>query len=187
MQTSIPIQPGETDVTAALRVLARIAGWCVTHTTDGQHSPHSLHYVGRAVDLASTAGPGVDTPALEQIAHDALALVPLGMISELIWAGPNPVYVKNGAQVNGLAVYGADVLAAHHNHVHLGVVPAFTYKENPVAVKVNAPAVSLAITPSGNGYIILCADGGVFCFGDAKFIDRVEYDLPIGDGWTPAR
>jgi hypothetical protein len=55
-----------------------------------------------------------------------------------------------------------------------------------VSIKVNAPPVGIAITPSGNGYIVLCADGGVFCFGDAKFFDRVEYTLPAGDDWSPA-
>lgn len=40
--------------------------------------------------------------------------------------------------------------------------------------KVNAAPVSLAITPSGQGYIILCADGGVFTFGDAVYLGRVE-------------
>jgi len=129
MQTSIPVQtnPPETAVTAALRALAGAAGWCVTHTTDGKHSANSLHYSGRAVDLASTDGPGVDTPQLAQIAQDVLARVPLSQISEVIWAGPNPVYVKNGVRVNGLAVYGSTVLSEHHNHVHLGVVPNYTY------------------------------------------------------------
>lgn len=190
MQTSIPVQPNETAVTAALRVLAGVANWDITHTTDG-HVPPSLHCVGRAVDLASHDGPAVDSPALAQIAQDVLRLLPLQFISELIWAGPNPVYVKNGVRVNGLAVYGSTTLAAHHNHVHLAVVPGFTYtaptKETPtVSVKVNAPAVGIAITPTGNGYIILTADGGIFAFGDAKFIDRVEYTLPAGDDWSPA-
>src|ERR1700747_1221988 len=133
MQTSIPVQtnPPETAVTAALRKLAQIAGWCVTHTTDGGHAAPSLPCVGRAVDLASFSGPGVDTPALLAINKAVLNLVPLAWISELIYAGPGGVCVKNGKIVNGQAVYGAAIMAEHHNHVHLGVVPNFTYNPAP--------------------------------------------------------
>lgn len=38
-------------------------------------------------------------------------------------------------------------------------------------VKPLAPIVDAASTPSGNGYYLLGADGGVFCFGDAEFTD----------------
>lgn len=34
-----------------------------------------------------------------------------------------------------------------------------------------APIVAASSTPSGNGYWLLGADGGVFCFGDAQFTD----------------
>lgn len=181
-QIDIPVQPHETAVTAALRVLAHIGGWCVTHTTDGQHATTSLHYVGRAVDLADFSGPGWDSPQLLSINKAVLQLVPLQFISELIYAGPGGVCVKNGKVVNGAAVYGAAVMAEHHNHVHLGVVPTFTYKETAVAdttapppdYTVNAAPVSISITPSGHGYVILCADGGVFAFGDAEYHGRVH-------------
>lgn len=63
-------------------------------------------------------------------------------------------------------------------------------KETPVSddlvPRVNAPIVGIAMTPTGNGYLIVCADGGVFAFGDAKFLGRVEYKLPLGNDWTPA-
>lgn len=67
-------------------------------------------------------------------------------------------------------------------------MPTSTPKENPVSdrPRVNAPATGIAITPTGQGYLILCADGGVFAFGDAKFLGNVEYDLPAGDDWSPA-
>jgi hypothetical protein len=58
--------------------------------------------------------------------------------------------------------------------------------------RVNAPAVGAvaAIDPqTGNikGYMIICADGGVFNFGEgAPYLGRVEYVLPAGDGWTPS-
>lgn len=34
---------------------------------------------------------------------------------------------------------------------------------------IGKPAVAIRCTPSGNGYWITAADGGVFCFGDAQF------------------
>ncbi len=36
-------------------------------------------------------------------------------------------------------------------------------------LKLNAPAVGMAATPSGNGYWIVAADGGIFNYGDAQF------------------
>lgn len=183
MQTSIPIQPGETSVTAALRVLAGLAGWCITHSTDGSHSSTSLHYVGRAVDLASTAGPGVDTPALLAINQQVLKLIPLPMISELIYAGPGGTCVKDGRVVNGLSFYGAATMAEHHNHVHLGVVPTFTYKEPTVpdaapdyALTGTPTAISAVFDSAGNvkGYYILTDDGSIAAIGGLPYLGRVH-------------
>jgi hypothetical protein len=36
-------------------------------------------------------------------------------------------------------------------------------------VVLNAPIVSMATTPTGNGYWLVGADGGVFAYGDAPF------------------
>jgi hypothetical protein len=57
-----------------------------------------------------------------------------------------------------------------------------SYKEAPVAdaaqpapdYKVNAVPVSIAVLADGSGYIILCADGGIICFGTARFLGRVH-------------
>lgn len=57
----------------------------------------------------------------------------------------------------------------------------------PVVPVVNAPVVGIAATPTGQGYWLVCADGGVFAFGDAQFHGRVEYRLPAGNDWTPAQ
>lgn len=46
--------------------------------------------------------------------------------------------------------------------------------EAPPIYDVNAAPVSISVTPSGNGYVILCADGGVFAFGDAKYLGGVR-------------
>jgi hypothetical protein len=180
-QRSIPVQPGETAATAGLRVVAQLAGGVVTSTTNGTHAPGSFHYSGRAVDIALPSGPSYDSPALGQVAQKLLALVPIRFISEFIWAGPQPVYIRHGQRVHAFAD------AAHHNHIHLAVTPAFTYQEPAVPDHpiVNAPVTGIAITPTGLGYIIVCADGGVFAFGDARFLGRVEYVLPAGNDWTP--
>lgn len=189
MQRDIAIQSGETLVTAALRRLAAVAGWCVTHTTDGVHARASLHYAGRAVDLADRAGPGTDTTALQRINEQVIQLIPLSMISELIYAGPDGICVHNGKIVDGKSVYGAEVMAGHHNHVHLGVVAIFTYSgSQEVAVPNNDPnlpdiigPVEFAIAGSdANGvctgyYIFSHATGELHAFGDgAKFYGRSE-------------
>jgi hypothetical protein len=181
-QFDIATQPNETPVTAALRRLAAIAGWCVTHTTDGAHARASLHYAGRAVDLAARSGPGTDTSALQQINHQVLQLLPLSMISELIYAGPDAICVQNGKIVSGMSVYGPQVMAEHHNHVHLGVIPSFTYNgpevpmspDDPNIPNSQAKIVTAFPTPTGKGYWIITADGAVFAFGDAEYHGRIE-------------
>lgn len=159
-QPDLPPQPNESDEVRALRALARIAGWAVTHTTDGTHALHSLHKIpatngyGRAVDLADRSGPGYDTTQLLAINEQVLQLVPLQMISELIYAGPHAICVKNGILLDGkngrltaLEVYGETVLDEHHNHVHLGVIPGFRYNgaqevASPMADDPNLPNIT---------------------------------------------
>ena len=191
-QRDIPVQPDETSVTAALRVLAGIAGWCVTSTTDGAHTATSYHYSGRAVDLAARAGPGWDTEQLLAINEQVIRLLPLSMISELIYSGPGNICVQNGRVVQGMSVYGPDVLARHHDHVHLAVISTFSYNggsplpaDDPNRSNVNAPIVGISVTPSGKGYLLVAADGGVFAFGDAEFHGNVEYVKPDDRAWLP--
>jgi len=189
-QRDIPIQvdPPETAVTAALRTLAGIMGWAVTHTTDGAHSATSYHYVGRAVDLAGRAGPGWDTPELLAIDEGVIQVLPLSMISELIHSGPGNVCVKNGRVVDGLAVYGSDVMARHHDHVHLAVVATFTYNGSQEIPMDNDPNLPDIVGPvqfatagaDANGictgyYIFSHATGELHSFGPgARFYGRSE-------------
>jgi hypothetical protein len=44
-----------------------------------------------------------------------------------------------------------------------------TYLGGPEFLNLNAPILSMATTPSGNGYWMMGADGGVFSYGDANF------------------
>jgi hypothetical protein len=192
MQPDIAVQtdPPETAVTAALRKLAAIAGWAVIHTTDGGHAKASLHYSGRAVDLAARAGPGADTTSLLTINEQVIQLVPLSMISELIYAGAGNVCVNNGRIVNGTSVYGAEVMSQHHNHVHLGVIDTFTYNgsqevAHPMADDPNLPNITGPVQFATAGYdkdgnctgyyIFSQKTGELHAFGPgAKFYGRSE-------------
>lgn len=195
MQSDTPVRSDESDEVAALRIMAQIMGWCVTSTTGGGHSKTSYHYVqatngiGRAVDLASRTGPN-DAAGLVLINEQIINTIPLSMISELIFT-PG-VCVKNGRIVDGYTAFGADVMAAHNNHNHLAVIEGFTYTggpsvpvDDPNRSNVNAPIVGIAITPSGKGYCLVAADGGVFAFGDAPFLGNVEYVKPDDRAWLP--
>lgn len=184
MQQDTPVRPDESDEVRALRRLAAIAGWCVTSTTGGNHATYSLHYaratngIGRAVDLASKVRAN-DTAGLIAINEQIVRLIPLSMISELIYAGG--VCVKNGHIVDGPGTYGAATMAAHNNHNHLAVTLGFTYNSPEVPVpddpdlpNSQAPIVAAFPTPTGKGYTIITADGAVFAFGDAVYYGRIE-------------
>lgn len=189
-QRDIPIQPDETRVTAALRTLAGLMGWAVTHTTDGDHSDQSLHYArngARAVDLAARSGPSVDSDALLAIDEAIIRVIPLSMITELIYGGPHNVCVKNGRIVDGPTLYGADVMRSHHNHVHLAVVPTFTYNgaqevhlpNNPDLPDITGPVEFHPLSNSdgeATGYYIFSTKTGeLHSFGPgAKFYGRSE-------------
>jgi N-acetylmuramoyl-L-alanine amidase-like protein len=68
------------------------------------------------------------------------------------------------------------------------LLPEVTPVPDPIVIpNVNAPVVGIAVTPSGLGYYLVCADGGVFTFGDAVYRGRVDYVLPAGNDWTPAQ
>lgn len=62
-----------------------------------------------------------------------------------------------------------------------------TMPESPDRPKSNAPIVGIASTPSGKGYWLVAADGGVFGFGDADFIGNVEYIKPDDREWLPKK
>lgn len=192
-QRDILTQPGETGVTRALRTLAGIMGWAVRATVDEGHAGKSYHKVGRAIDLAARSGPGVDTSELLAINEGIIQVLPLSMISELIYGGPGNLCVKNGHMVNGRTAYGAETMSRHRNHVHLAVVSDFRYTGPEVhamadatdRAKSNAPIVGMAVTPSGQGYYLVAADGGVFTFGDAVFHGNIEFVKPDGQAWLP--
>ena len=142
VQRDISVQPGETEVTAALRAMARIMGWAVTSTMR-PHSGTSYHRVGQAVDLADRDGPGWDTPALLRINEQIFFTIPHALILELIYAGPGNVCVKNGK----IATYPRSVMDRHHNHVHLAVVPTFIYSGSQEVAVANDPNLPDIVGP----------------------------------------
>ena len=81
----------------------------ITSTTSGTHASHSLHYEGRAADLA---GPNMDAIGT-WIAENLGPKLTEGI--------HNPTLsVKNGQTV-GASYWGATVWAEHRNHIHVGV------------------------------------------------------------------
>lgn len=187
-QASIPVQPGETPVTAALRRYASSIGAVVTSTTDGAHSKMSHHYSGRAVDLASPEGPGWDTSYLLMINEKIVQTLPLSLISELIYSGPSNICVKAGRVVDGFVTYGPQVMARHHNHVHLAVVDTFDFNGTqevlPMADDPNMPNITgpvqlqVLFDAAGvcTGYFVFSeATGELHSFGPgARFHGRSE-------------
>lgn len=198
MTQDAPVQPNESRELHALRVMARIMGWCVYSASSGGHSGTSYHYaegtdgIGLAVDLVDPAGPGYDSAALDLINSQIIRFVPLPMIRELIYAAPDAINVHNG-QIVPASFWSKAVRDRHHDHNHLAVARGFTYNspeefmpaDDPNRVNVNAPIVGMAATPTGKGYWLVAADGGVFSFGDAAYFGNVEFVKPEGQAWLP--
>ncbi len=63
-----------------------------------------------------------------------------------------------------------------------------THHGDLAGLALNEPVVDAAATPSGNGYLMLAADGGVFTFGDARFHGSVQgvVDEWLGPGHLAA-
>jgi hypothetical protein len=95
-----------------------------------------------------------------------------------------------GSQDNGGGVYLRTRQLAHV--VGFGrpafAAPATKPQESPVSTRPlsNAPCVGIAATPTGKGYWLVFADGGVFTFGDAQFFGSAEHVLPAGRAWLPS-
>jgi len=178
----------------------------VTDVNGAGHAPNSYHYAqgtagrGLAVDLAGVT-PGVTPTTVNQmVAIHAAFLLVASQLAELIYNGPySGVAVHKGRRVDGEAFYGPATWAAHVNHVHVAV-PRGTFlsqatvtilergtmaADDPNRTNVNAPIVGMAATPTGKGYWLVAADGGIFGFGDAQFYGNVEFVKPDDQAWLP--
>lgn len=168
-QQTIPVQPGETAVTASLRRFAADNGFCVISTTLGPHNPFGYHPLGQAVDLVDFAGPEQDSPFLLRIDETCWYLIPHEYIAELIYGGPGAICVKDGK----IFRYDAATLVAHRNHVHLAVKANFVYSGG-THMATPAPVVGIQATPSGKGYWIITASGAIYAFGDAPYLGAIQ-------------
>lgn len=198
-QRDAPVQPNESRELHALRVMARLMGWCVYSANSGGHSGTSYHFAdgtggkGLAVDLVDPAGPGWDSPALDRINSQIVRFIPLSLIRELIYSAPDAVNVHNG-RIVPVTYWSRAVRDRHHHHNHLAVARGFTYNspevlvpaDDPNRINVNAPISGMAATPTGKGYWLCGMDGGVYAFGDAPFLGNVEYVKPDNRAWLPA-
>jgi hypothetical protein len=180
----------------------------VTDVDGPGHAKGSYHYrqgtggVGLAVDLAGVT-PGITPVTAAQMSavyHVFLAVA--AQLAELIYSGSGvTVAVKNGRRVDGATYYGATTWADHRDHVHVAVPRGIFLTPlshalgtlstggqmagDPNRPNVNAPIMGIAATPTGKGYWLVAADGGVFAFGDATFLGNVEYVKPDGQDWLP--
>lgn len=172
------------------------------HVKGSYHNQPGTGGDGLAVDFAG-ATPGV-TPdtAAQMLAIQRAFLMVADRLAELVYSGSDvAVAIKDGKPVNGRSCFGPVVWPDHRDHVHVAV-PRGTFlaplsqplvtlgggtmpADDPNRSNVNAPIVGIAITPTGKGYLLVAADGGVFAFGDAVFLGNVEYVLPAGRAWCP--
>ena len=65
--------------------------------------------------------------------------------------------------------YDTSLLAEGYNPVTGETTDTPTPVPQPTEPKLNAPIVGMAATPTGKGYWLVGADGGVFAYGDAEF------------------
>lgn len=147
---------------------ARGFGIVGAHTAGHNSTSHAICFAGNYETQTPTEA------ALEAARQLIRYGINLGAVAR-------PYLVRGHRDVNPTACPGKNLYK---------LVPsiALAPKENPVPdpIVINAPIVGVAITPTGNGYLLVSADGGVFAFGDAQYLGRVQYNLPTGDSWTPA-
>lgn len=180
------------DYVAACRVPYR-----VTDVYGPGHAKGSYHYQagtggkGLAVDFGGVT-PGVNPTTAAQMASIYRCLLTVaGRLAELIYSGldvdgrPVIAAVHNGRRVDGASFFGPAVWRDHFDHVHVAVTRG-TFLADPLEVKgdvmaeqtdvhrAQAPVVAFQLTPTGNGYYIVTADGEVFAFGDAQYLGRVD-------------
>lgn len=145
---------------------------CSPHSPGSYHCKPGTDGTGLAIDLAEPTASS-NTPGLLAIFN---AFKPVeSKLAELIYSGAS-YSIKDGKRVPRYAV------SSHWNHVHVAVpkgtllVPLSSPPKGSVMpdYEVVAEPVSISVTPSGQGYLILCKDGGVFAFGDAVYLGRVH-------------
>ncbi len=82
--------------------------------------------------------------------------------------------------VASAAIEGDAALAITTSTGSVTVAGAIAHYGDAASLALGAPIVDIAITPSGSGYWLVGADGGVFTFGDAAYAGSVPEVLPAG-------
>lgn len=118
-RTPIP-GPIPTDTVALIEQLVRGLGFGdLTVTSTFRPGGSSYHAQHEAVDFSD----GTDT-AREMALDQAWAATYGASTAELIHAGTGTINIKDGRNVgDGLALYGAQTMSEHHNHVHIALTP----------------------------------------------------------------
>jgi TP901 family phage tail tape measure protein len=102
------LQPGISAIVAA--ILKRWPALAISSTTGGGHAENSLHYQGRAADLAASSS----------YMLDAAGWIKANLGSQLTEGIHNPnLSIKYGKEV-GPEYWGSDVWGDHLDHIHVG-------------------------------------------------------------------
>src|SRR5262245_11198261 len=74
------------------------------------------------------------------------------------------------AMLTTVAALAASIVLSHSPPPATGAAPGPAAFHGSVAqLAINSSVVKIAATPSGQGYWLVGADGGIFAFGDARF------------------
>lgn len=140
--------------------------------TPGVHSSTSYHYQGLALDLSGQSKPYVASELLAVFA----AFGPVeNRLAELFYSGA-PYAIKDGRRI----VLPASLVASHWNHVHVAVPRGIVLREEFPMPAIPEDKKIVAAFSHGDGYVIVFADGAVFCFG-CDFKGRPTWD---GNQWV---
>lgn len=140
------------------------------HTEGANSTSFGLAFLGTFTE--STPTPAANLAAFDLLDH----LVAVGALS--------PAFELRGHRDSAATQCPGDALYRTLANIRrlVAAPPGPRAQEQPVSTQpvyqVNASAVGIAATPTGQGYWILTADGGVFAFGDATYLGRVEAPLP---------
>lgn len=147
-------------------------GICASDDHNRQN-PNSDHATGNAFDLTHDPGAGVDNDLLaEDLKESGDTRIKYVIWNRRIW---NPSITPHWRTYSGNNPHTKHMHVSIHAAARGHTAPWWSPKEKPMPAdpKAYAQAVALTPTPTGKGYWILTADGGVYSFGDAQYYGRV--------------
>lgn len=138
-----------------------------------RQNPGSDHSSGDAFDLTHDPKYGVDNDALaEHLRTSGDTRIKYVIWNRQIWT---PRISPEWRAYGGSNPHTKHMHVSIHANARGHTAPWWSPKEKPMPAdpKAYAQAVALTPTPTGKGYWILTADGGVYSFGDAEYYGRV--------------